>query len=163
MSEEATVESGRSFLVGNKKDLIEAKRTSVTLGDRVVVVIHHQGVFYAMDQHCYHAGGSLLNGDIEEINNKLCIVCPKHKYKISLEEGEGIYNASNPKDKDQPPCWMSKGIKQRVHKVTEVDGNVYVTLSVTPGWIESDYYQTEKGRAELKRVKDSEKNKSASS
>lgn len=91
---------------------------------------------------------------MQEIDNKLCIVCPKHKYKISLAEGEGLYRSSNPKHQDQPPCWLSRGIKQRVHKVTEVDGNIYVTLSKTPGWIESDYYQSEKGRAELKRAKD---------
>ncbi|XP_060790970.1 Rieske domain-containing protein [Neoarius graeffei] len=163
MSQEETVESGSLFLVGNKKDLIEAKRTSVTVGDRVVAVIHHQGVFYAMDQHCYHAGESLLNGDIEEIDRKLCIVCPKHKYKISLAEGEGLYNANHPKDKDKPPCWVSRGIKQRVHKVTEVDGNIYVTLSETPKQIDSDYYQTEKGRAELKKVKHSDTDKSVNS
>ncbi|KAI5091462.1 Rieske domain-containing protein, partial [Silurus meridionalis] len=146
MSKEETVESGKPFLVGNKKDLIETKRTSITVGERVLLIIHHEGVFYALDQHCYHAGGSLLNGDIEELDNRLCIVCPKHKYKISLKNGEGIYNATNPKEKDKPPCWKSKGIKQRVHKVTEVDGKVFVTLSETPGWIESDYYQSEKGR-----------------
>lgn len=53
MSEEETVESGISHLVGKKKDLIEAKRTSITVGDRVLLIIYHQEVFYAMDQHCY--------------------------------------------------------------------------------------------------------------
>lgn len=53
MSEEETVESGKAFLVGTKKDLMEVKRTSVIVDDRVLLVIHHQGVFYAMDQHCY--------------------------------------------------------------------------------------------------------------
>lgn len=86
---------------------------------------------------------------MQELNNKLCIVCPKHKYKISLAEGEGLYSVPNPTP-EQPPCWKSKGIKQRVHEVTEVDGNIYVTLSKTPGFIESDYYQTEKGRAAMK-------------
>lgn len=100
---------------------------------------------------------------MQEINNKLCIVCPKHKYKISLAEGEGLYNATNPKDKDKPPCWISRGIKQRVHKVTEVDGNIYVVLSKTPAQVQSDYYQTEKGRAELKKTKDSDTDKSVSS
>ncbi|XP_060747772.1 Rieske domain-containing protein [Tachysurus vachellii] len=162
MSEKEPADSGKSCLVGKKENLIEAKRTSVTVGDRVVVVIYHQGVFYAMDQHCYHAGGSLLNGDIEEIDNRLCIVCPKHKYKISMAEGEGLY-ISNPKDKDQPPCWKSKGIKQRVHKVTEVDGDIYVTLSETPGWIDSDYYQSEQGRMDLKLAKELDIAKSKSS
>ncbi|TSK72109.1 Rieske domain-containing protein [Bagarius yarrelli] len=158
MSEKDPFESGKSFLVGKKEELAESKRTSIMVADRFVVIIYHQGVFYAMDQHCYHAGGSLLDGDIEEIDNKLCIVCPKHKYKISLAEGEGLYKIPNSKDKDQP-CWRSKGIKQRVHKVTEVDGNVYVTLSETPGWIDSDYYQSEKGRAELKIEQDLEHSK----
>lgn len=100
---------------------------------------------------------------MQEIDRKLCIVCPKHKYKISLAEGEGLYNANHPKDKDKPPCWVSRGIKQRVHKVTEVDGNIYVTLSETPRQIDSDYYQTEKGRAELKKVKHSDTDKSVNS
>ncbi|KAK3555663.1 hypothetical protein QTP86_025744 [Hemibagrus guttatus] len=163
MSEKTPVGAGKSCLVGKKEDLIKAKRTSVSIADRVVVVVYHQGVFYTMDQYCYHAGGSLLNGDIEEIDKKLCIVCPKHKYKISLADGEGLHNTSNPKDKSQPPCWRSKGIKQRVHKVTEVDGDIYVTLSETPGWIDSDYYQSEQGRMDLKLAKELELAKSQNS
>lgn len=84
-------------------------------------------------------------------------MCPKHKYKISLEEGEGLYKASVPKE-NQPPRWFSKGIKQRVHKVTEVNENIFVTLSEVPGWIESDYYQGEKGRENLKNAQNSETN-----
>ncbi|KAI4901485.1 hypothetical protein NFI96_012293, partial [Prochilodus magdalenae] len=159
MTTEENGETSRSYLVGKKADLTKAKRTNITVGERDLIIISHQGTFYAMDQHCYHAGGSLLNGDIEEFNSKLCIVCPKHKYKISLEEGEGLYKATNPKEKDQTPRWFSKGIKQRVHKVTEVDGNIFVTLSEVPGWIESDYYQTEKGKEELKKEQDSDVSK----
>ncbi|XP_072518462.1 Rieske domain-containing protein [Salminus brasiliensis] len=158
MATEVNGESARPFFVGKKTDLVEAKRSKITVGERDIIIIHHQGTFYSMDQHCYHAGGSLINGDIEELNNMLCIVCPKHKYKISLEEGEGIYKASNPKEPTQPPRWYSKGIKQRVHKVTEVDGDIFVTLSDCPGWIESDYYQNEKGREELKKAQDDESN-----
>ncbi len=92
----------------------------------------------------------------QEINNKLCIVCPKHKYKISLAEGEGLYKATDPTEKVPTPRWYSKGIKQRVHRVTEVDEDIFVTLSNCPGRIESDYYQTEKGRAELRKAQESE-------
>lgn len=101
------------------------------------------------------AGSSLELGDIEEINKKLCIVCPKHKYKITLAEGEGLYKATNPAEKVPTPQWYSKGIKQRVHKVTEVDEDIFVTLSTCPGWVESDYYQSEKGRAELRKAQES--------
>lgn len=60
MSEKEPADSGKSCLVGKKEDLIEAKRASVTVGDRVVVVIYHQGVFYAMDQHCYRKENETL-------------------------------------------------------------------------------------------------------
>lgn len=90
----------------------------------------------------------------QEISNKLCLICPKHKYKITLAEGEGLYRASNPTEKVPTRRWYSKGVKQRVHKVTEVDEDIFVTLSDCPGWIESDYYQTEKGREELRKAQE---------
>uniref|UniRef100_A0A671MJM7 Soluble Rieske-type ferredoxin domain-containing protein n=1 Tax=Sinocyclocheilus anshuiensis TaxID=1608454 RepID=A0A671MJM7_9TELE len=69
---------------------------------------------------------------------------------------EGLYKATNPTEKVPIPQWYSKGMKQRVHKVTEVDEDIFVTLSNCPGWVESDYYQTEKGRAELRKAQESE-------
>ncbi|XP_010879143.1 Rieske domain-containing protein [Esox lucius] len=150
-------------LVGRKEDLIKAKRSFRTLEGRDVLVIHHQGTFYAMDFHCYHAGGPLQNGDIEEFDGKLCIVCPKHKYKISLADGEGIYSAKKPQAPEAAPTWHSKGIKQRIHTVTEINGDVYVTLSCVPRFIDSDYFQGEKGRIERERfeAEDAKKNSKA--
>uniref|UniRef100_A0A672S0U5 Rieske (Fe-S) domain containing n=1 Tax=Sinocyclocheilus grahami TaxID=75366 RepID=A0A672S0U5_SINGR len=132
----------RMYFIGKKEDFIQTKRMDVTLDGRDILIIYHQRTFYL--------------GDIEEINNKLCIVCPKHKYKITLAEGEGLYKATNPAEKVPIPQWYSKGMKQRVHKVTEVDEDIFVTLSNCPGWVESDYYQTEKGRAELRKAQESE-------
>lgn len=148
--------SSRMYFIGKKEDLIQAKRTSVTLNGRDILIVYHQRVFHAMDLQCYHAGSTLLNGDIEEISNKLCIICPKHKYKITLAEGEGLYRASNSAENVPTRQWYSKGIKQRVHKVTEVDEDIFVTLSDCPGWIESDYYQTEKGREELRKAQETD-------
>lgn len=47
----------------------------------------------------------------------------------------------------KPPVtkWFTKGVKQRVHAITETNGDVYLTLS-DDGWIESDFYQGEKGK-----------------
>uniref|UniRef100_A0A4W5MRV7 Rieske (Fe-S) domain containing n=1 Tax=Hucho hucho TaxID=62062 RepID=A0A4W5MRV7_9TELE len=88
----------------------------------------------------------------EEFDGKLCIVCPKHKYKISLAEGEGIYRATNSYAPVPTTRWYSKGIKQRVHTVTETNGAVYVTLSHVSRFIESDYFQGEKGKVERERM-----------
>lgn len=100
-----------------------------------------------MDMRCYHAGGGLQHGDIEEFNGRLCIVCPWHKYKITLAEGEALYQAvENPTVRPLKTQWRSKGAKQRVHQVTEVGEDVYVTLNTCPDERESDRYQTDKYR-----------------
>uniref|UniRef100_A0A8C6L8K3 Rieske domain-containing protein n=1 Tax=Nothobranchius furzeri TaxID=105023 RepID=A0A8C6L8K3_NOTFU len=140
--------AGGLHFIGKKDELIEAKRSFRTVDGRDILIIHHQGVFYAMDCYCYHAGGTLENGDIEEINGKLCIICPKHKYKISLCEGEGLYRGRNPQEEPPVYRWYSKGVKQRTHTVTETNGEIFVKMSSQPGWIDSDYYQGEKGKIE---------------
>uniref|UniRef100_UPI0037E7A586 Rieske domain-containing protein n=1 Tax=Semicossyphus pulcher TaxID=241346 RepID=UPI0037E7A586 len=137
-----------SYVIGRKEDIVKAGRvTKLVNGCRDVLVLYHQGKLHAMDMHCYHSGGALQHGDIEEFNGLLCIICPWHKYKITLEEGEGLYQAvENPTAKPLRTQWRSKGVKQRIHKVTEVNGDVYVTLNNSSEAIESDVYQTEKYR-----------------
>ena len=39
--------------MGKKDELIEAKRTFRTLDGRDILIIHHQGAFFAMDSYCY--------------------------------------------------------------------------------------------------------------
>lgn len=156
--------TGGPYFVGKKDELIEAKRSFRTIEDRDILIIHHQRGFYAMDSYCYHAGGALQNGDIEEIDGKLCIICPKHKYKICLANGEGIYKGVDPTKTPSVPKWYSKGVKQRIHVVTETNGDVYVKLSQDRGSIESDYYQGEKGKVvRAKAEAEEEKKKKKSS
>lgn len=144
------------YFVGKSSDLIEAKRTLITLEGRDILLIHHQGEFYAVDSYCYHAGTSLQNGDIEDIDSKRCIICPKHKYKISLSEGEGLYRGRDRSSQATPLSqlpwrWFSKGIKQRVHRLSDRQGALYLRLC-DRGWVESDYYQGERGRVERERA-----------
>ncbi|XP_020485091.2 Rieske domain-containing protein isoform X2 [Labrus bergylta] len=159
--EEKEQPTGGPHFVGKRDELVQAKRSFRTLEGRDILIIHHGGVFYAMDSYCYHAGGELQNGDIEEFDGKLCIICPNHKYKICLAQGESIYKSTNPKEKPPVPRWYSKGVKQRTHTVTENnDGDVYVKLSDVAGWIESDYFQGEKGKIEREKAAAAEKKKS---
>ncbi|XP_076021286.1 Rieske domain-containing protein-like [Genypterus blacodes] len=134
--------------IGRKADIVKAGRvTRLVNGCRDVLVLYHRGQLHAMDIRCYHSGGALQHGDIEEFDGRLCIVCPWHSYKITLAEGEGLYQAvEDPLAKPLMTHWRSKGVKQRVHKVTEVRGDVYVTLNDSSQAIESDAYQTERYR-----------------
>ncbi|XP_067359461.1 Rieske domain-containing protein [Channa argus] len=155
MEDEEQTTRGPHF-VGKKDKLIEAKQSFRTLEGRDILIIYNKGVLHAMDAYCYHSGSTLQNGDIEEINGKMCIVCPKHKYKISLADGEGLYKATDPRVKPAVAKWFSKGVKQRTHTVTEINGDVYVKLSAETCWIDSDYFQGEKGKvARQKAAEDS--------
>ncbi|XP_077203759.1 Rieske domain-containing protein isoform X3 [Paroedura picta] len=142
---------GSSIEISNKKDAdklvcigreedLKKRRTTARINGREVVVLYNDGQFYAMDCRCYHAGGPLHLGEIEDINGQACIVCPWHKYKITLATGEGLYQAINPREPSVIPKWRSKGVKQRTHHVTVDKGNVYVTLSDMADSIDSDYY-----------------------
>uniref|UniRef100_A0A8C4U094 Rieske domain-containing protein n=1 Tax=Falco tinnunculus TaxID=100819 RepID=A0A8C4U094_FALTI len=113
------------ILIGKEDDIKKSQRTTAKVNGREVVVFYHEGKFHAMDSRCYHEGGPLCLGEIEDINGQACIVCPWHKYKITLETGEGLYEGINPLDPSPTPQWQSKGVKQRIHKVTIDNGNVY--------------------------------------
>lgn len=67
-------------------------------------------------------------------------------------EGEGLYQAVDPSQKVPKPKWASKGIKQRVHLVKEINGDIFVTLNDFPGSIDSDFYQSEQYRAIFKKA-----------
>jgi len=101
--------------------------------------------------------------DLQEIGGKLCIICPNHKFKISLVGGEGLCKAGAPREEPRPPHaprWYSKGVKQRVHVVTETaGGDIYVRLSEEARWMESDFYQGEKGEEERAKAAAAEEEK----
>ncbi|XP_013048774.1 Rieske domain-containing protein isoform X1 [Anser cygnoides] len=127
-------------LVGKEDDIKNSQRITAKVNGREVVVFYHEGKFHALDSRCYHEGGPLNLGEIEDIAGQPCIVCPWHKYVITLETGEGLYEGINPLEPSPTPRWQSKGVKQRIHKVTVNNGNVYVSppdLSVS---FDSDYF-----------------------
>ena len=97
---------------------------------RGVVLFNTRKGWFAMDHACYHHGGPLLPGDIEDVHGSLCVVCPWHKYRIALETGEGLYFGIDPlqrgPDGKPTPVLKSKGVKQRVHAVKLHDGHVWI-------------------------------------
>jgi hypothetical protein len=78
----------------------------------------------------------------QEIQGRVCVICPYHKYKITLDNGEGLYYSFNPKDFRKPPQFCSKGVKQRTHRVKISEDQVYVALSDTTEPRDSDYYSS---------------------
>uniref|UniRef100_A0A4W3JP65 Soluble Rieske-type ferredoxin domain-containing protein n=1 Tax=Callorhinchus milii TaxID=7868 RepID=A0A4W3JP65_CALMI len=108
-----------------RKDLKQCKRLTTVVDGREVAIFYHSGNFY-------------------DINGEPCIVCPWHKYKITLSEGKGLYQSVDPKNPIAPTPWVSKGVKQRTHTVTIKNGHVYLTLLDMSTHRDSDYYLSEK-------------------
>mmetsp|Transcript_23211 Transcript_23211/g.50941 ORF Transcript_23211/g.50941 Transcript_23211/m.50941 type:complete len:215 (-) Transcript_23211:478-1122(-) len=126
--------------IADSSSVPEGGRIHVKVKGRYVTIVRHKGVLSCIDSVCFHAGGPLGIGDIEDLNGKDCIVCPWHYYKIDLRTGDKYYQALAIKDgKMVPGEWQSNGVKQRVHTVTEQEGGIYVSLHTT-GEIESDGY-----------------------
>ena len=101
---------------------------------RYVAVIRHKGTLHALDATCYHMGGPLLTADIEEVGEHgSCIVCPWHRYEISLETGQKVY-------KDMTGTLKTNGeMKQRVHDV-KIEGNAVMVKLNKEGKCASDGY-----------------------
>jgi len=62
-----------------------------------------------MDVRCPHEGGPLDEGDIEELGNRLLIICPWHSFDFDLRSGES-----------------STGLKQTTYSTRVVDNILYV-------------------------------------
>ncbi len=85
---------------------------------------------YAIDSVCYHMGGPLTIGDIEDVNGKECVRCPWHHYPVVLEDGSKLYQAMEFKSgKLQPAGWKASTNRQRVHDVEERGDGIYVRLT----------------------------------
>ena len=80
----------------------------------------------------------------QDIGGRWCIICPYHKQKITLDNGEGLHYSIDPKDLKKPPRLCSKGTVQRVHQVHVDNDKVFVTLSETKQYIPSDYFYAKK-------------------
>uniref|UniRef100_A0A2C9LPX6 Soluble Rieske-type ferredoxin domain-containing protein n=1 Tax=Biomphalaria glabrata TaxID=6526 RepID=A0A2C9LPX6_BIOGL len=109
-------------------------------GDRKRMTIDGKDIFILLHKD---AGGPLYLGDIKDTSEYSCIVCPWHKYKLTVQSGEGLYYSLNPQDLKSPPQLCSKGAKQRTHVVTRQEDRLYITFSYTVkplGTVESDHY-----------------------
>ena len=108
---------------------------------RYVSVLRHAGQLHALDSVCYHAGGPLTAGDIEEVGGQACISCPWHAYKVTLASGEKLYQATElVAGKLVPAGWKSVGVRQRVHEARLEGDSLLVRLNLSAPHLESDTY-----------------------
>jgi 3-phenylpropionate/trans-cinnamate dioxygenase ferredoxin subunit len=61
-------------------------RKLVEVDERLVVVIHTAGHFYAIDDVCTHDGGPLGEGQLDGFT----IACPRHGAKFDIRDGRAL-------------------------------------------------------------------------
>lgn len=67
------------FKVAEKDELAEGRVKSATAGTRSIALVHFDGQYAAMDNHCPHQGGPLGEGSIEKgLDDKCWLRCPWH-------------------------------------------------------------------------------------
>ena len=85
----------------------EGGRIQARVKGRPVTVLRHHGKLFGIDSMCYHGGGPLGLGDIEEIDGKACLNCSWHHYKITIEGGEKLYQSTEFNKVAGPPTPLS--------------------------------------------------------
>lgn len=79
---------GEFIAVGTVSDVQDPGKELVEVDDRLVVLIHAAGHWYALDDVCTHDGGPLSDGPLDPDNKS--IACPRHGAKFSIESGAAL-------------------------------------------------------------------------
>ncbi|XP_078670312.1 3-phenylpropionate/cinnamic acid dioxygenase ferredoxin subunit-like [Branchiostoma floridae x Branchiostoma belcheri] len=63
----------------------------VHINEEKIALFRHGETVYAIQERCPHMGGPLHLGDIEELPDKtLCVRCPWHSWRFSLNTGHAV-------------------------------------------------------------------------
>ena len=72
--------------VAKVSEIPDPGRQLVEVDDRLVVLIHTAGHYYALDDVCTHDGGPLGEGQLEGFT----IACPRHGAKFDVRDGRAL-------------------------------------------------------------------------
>jgi nitrite reductase/ring-hydroxylating ferredoxin subunit len=80
----------KEFQLGKSKEeafelLPEKRIKKVILGNKTIAVMRHGENIFAFDSQCPHRGASLLQANINGLEE---IICPLHQYRFDLKTGQ---------------------------------------------------------------------------
>lgn len=74
--------------VAKVSEIPDPGKMLVEVDDRLIVVIHAAGHFYALDDVCTHDGGPLSEGPVDSLAKT--IACPRHGAKFDIRSGAAL-------------------------------------------------------------------------
>ena len=102
--------------VAHVDDLPEGRVKTVTARTTSVCLVHHEGEWAAMDNHCPHQRGPLGEGSIEKgVEDKCWIRCPWHGWDFDPLTGK-------------PPGGGVKDHGQKMFPLNIRDGEIFVGI-----------------------------------
>lgn len=97
---------------------------------RYITIFRQNGKLSVIDSICYHAGGPLTLGsvqDIEDLDGISAVSCPWHKFLVSIDDGRRVYQQVTIENgKPSVKGWTRGKVVQRCHKIYENESGVYV-------------------------------------
>ena len=72
--------------VAKTSEIPDPGKMLVEVGERLVVLIHAAGRYYALDDICTHDGGPLSEGPLDP--EACTIACPRHGAKFDIRTGD---------------------------------------------------------------------------
>ncbi len=72
--------------VAHASEIPDPGRKVVEVDERLIVVFHAAGHFYALDDVCTHDGGPLGDGELDGF----AIACPRHGAKFDIRTGKAL-------------------------------------------------------------------------
>ncbi len=67
-------------------DIPEGAHKLIELDERLIVVFHAAGHYYAIDDVCTHDGGPLGDGELDGF----AVACPRHGAKFDIRSGRAL-------------------------------------------------------------------------
>lgn len=72
--------------VASAAEIPDPGRKLVEVDERLIVVFHAAGNFYALDDVCTHDGGPLGEGDLDGY----AVICPRHGARFDIRTGKAL-------------------------------------------------------------------------
>ena len=74
--------------VAKTSEIPDSGKLLVEVGERLVVLMHAAGHYYALDDICTHDGGPLSEGPLDP--QASTIACPRHGAKFDIRTGAAV-------------------------------------------------------------------------
>ena len=100
---------------------VEGERLHVTVDGRFITIFRKGGKLSCIDSICYHKGGPLTLGPLQDIEDLgiTVVICPWHKFMFTIDGGVKVVGKAE-------TGFSLSGLAQRPHKVKESAAGLFV-------------------------------------